>query len=466
MKYYIWYILFIGLLCSCSSNQSTKYDKTTIDSSFTAVKRTRELRAIVNFNATDYYIDRGTPMGFQLELLNNYCNFMNFRLKIIVKNNIQEEYQSLINHEADVLVGDINPTWLRQMFFSFTIPHSFSPLVLVQRRDSTDRFGNKIAKIVLAKQLNNKNIHIPNHSSYYEYLSEYAFKKEVKILVTFDAENSTENLIEKVALGEIDYTVCEKKVAIANAKLFRNLDYQIAISDTLQQCWVLPKNSDSLRISINSWLHKFLKLPQYNAIYTRYYNTTYDNQILQNKKNYIKNRSICRWDKFIKIAARKNRWDWKLFAALIYQESGFQNNLTGGGGCFGLLQLMPETARIYGVTPASSPETQIMRGANYIKYLERQFSRKVKDKEQLSKFVLASYNSGLGHVLDAILLAEKYGKDPTIWDKNVEVYLRLKANPKYFNDPVVKSGYYRGSFTTRFVEDVWERYQHYKNFIR
>jgi membrane-bound lytic murein transglycosylase F len=72
MKYYIWYILFIGLLCSCSSNQSTKYDKTTIDSSFTAVKRTRELRAIVNFNATDYYIDRGTPMGFQLELLNNY----------------------------------------------------------------------------------------------------------------------------------------------------------------------------------------------------------------------------------------------------------------------------------------------------------------------------------------------------------------------------------------------------------
>ena len=155
-----------------------------------------------------------------------------------------------------------------------------------------------------------------------------------------------------------------------------------------------------------------------------------------------------------------------LFAALIYQESGFQNNLTGGGGCFGLLQLMPETARIYGVTPTSSPETQIMRGANYIKYLERQFSRKVKDKEQLSKFVLASYNSGLGHVLDAILLAEKYGKDPTIWDKNVEVYLRLKANPKYFNDPVVKSGYYRGSFTTRFVEDVWERYQHYKNFIR
>ncbi|MEI6347654.1 MAG: transporter substrate-binding domain-containing protein [Bacteroidota bacterium] len=466
MKHNFLYLLLIALMYSCTPSDTKKDEKVNIDSSLTSILKTRELKAIVNFNATDYYIDRGTPMGFQLEMLNSYCTFMNLKLKIIVKNNNRDEYKSLINNEADILVGDINPTGLRRMFFNFTSPHSKSPLVLIQRKDSIDKFKNKVPNIKKVFELNQSSIIVPNHSSYYEYGKEFATKNNIHLNLAFDLENSTENLIEKVALGEINYTICEQKVAIANANLFRNIDYHIAISDTLHQCWLLPKTSDSLLQSINLWLEKFIKTNEYKAIYSRYYSTTYANQILQNKKNYIKNRSISRWDKYIKKAARKNRWDWKLYAALIYQESGFVPNLTGGGGCFGLLQLMPETGRIYGVTPSSSPETQIMRGANYLKYLEKQFSKKVKDKEQLSKFVVASYNSGLGHVIDAILLTEKYGKDPTTWDKNVEVYLRLKSNPKYFNDPIVKSGYYRGSFTTRFVDDVWARYEHYKNFVR
>lgn len=466
MKHYFWYITLVALLSSCSPNQQNKEVAPAIDSSLSSVLKTRELRAIVNFNSTDYYVDRGTPMGFQLELLNHYCSYMNFKLKIIVKENNKLEYQSLVNKEADLLVGDFNPTWLRKMFFKFTIPHSYSSLVLIQRKDSCDPNGNTIAQINHPQKLKGRKIHIPNHSSYSEYALNYARANRVSFDLIFDPENSVENLIEKVAIGEIDHTICEQKVAVANANLFRNIDYQQKISSTLNLCWVLPKKSDSLSHSINEWLAKFVTTDEYKNIYTRYYNTTYDPQILQNKKNYIKKRSISRWDRHIKKAARKNHWDWQLYAALIYQESGFRPNLVGGGGCFGLLQLMPETAKRYGITPKSSPETQIVKGVNYLIFLEKQFSKKVKDRKQLSKFVLASYNAGPGHVIDAILLAEKYGKDFTKWDKNVEVYLRLKAYPKYYNDPVVKSGYYRGSFTTRFVDDVWARYQHYKNFVK
>lgn len=458
MKRILLILLLIPLFFGCTSNQSEEPYTQTKDTSLSTVIKTGELKALVSFNSTDYYIDRATPVGYQLDLLNAYCNHIHVKLATIVRENNKKEYLSLANHEANLMVGDINPTDLRKNIFSFTIPHSKSPLLLIRRNDSISKKPLKAGQKLT--------IYIPAHSSYFDYVRAWALKFSLAVNVIFDNENSTENLIEKVALGEIDYTISEQKVAVNNSKLFRNLDLSVVISEPLEQCWVLPKKSDSLRISINLWLDKFLKTNEYKAIYSRYYNTLFDRQILENRHSYMKKKSICRWDRLLKITARKNRWDWKLLAALIYQESGFQPNIIGGGGCMGLFQLMPETARKYGVTQSSSPEIQIVRGANYIKYLESFYIKKVKDKEQLSKFVLASFNAGPGHVIDAINLTEKYGKNPLRWDENVEVYLRLKAVPKYYNDPVVKSGYYRGAYTVLFVKDVWERYQHYKNFIK
>jgi membrane-bound lytic murein transglycosylase F len=456
MKHFLLILLLIFLGFACTSNHSDTPE--TPDTSFTKVIKNKELKAIVNFNSIDYYIDRGTPVGYQLDLLNAYCEHIHVKLTPIVRESNKKEYFSLADHEADLIVGDINPTSFRKNLFSFTLPHSISPLMLIRRADSSQNQPLKAGQHLA--------IHIPAHSSYYDYVRSWAAKNAMVADIIFDDEHSTENLIEKVALGEIDYTISEQKVAMNNNKLFRNLDYSIVISEPLEQCWVLPKSSDSLRKSIDLWLESFLKTDEYKAIYSRYYNTTFDRQILKNRHSYMKKKTICRWDRQLKKVSRKNRWDWKILAALIYQESGFQPNIVGGGGCIGLLQLMPETAKRYGITPNSSPEIQITRGAQYIKYLENFYNKKVKDKEQLSKFVLASFNAGPGHVIDAINLTEKYGKDPTRWDDNVEVFLRYKSVPKYYNDPVVKSGYYRGAYTICFVNDVWERYLHYKNFVR
>ncbi len=458
MKHLFKGILLLLLFYSCNTKTNETPSATPKDTSLSSVIKARELRAIINFNSTDYYIDRGTPVGFQLDLLNYYCSFMNIKLTPIVRENAKKEFLTLSQKDADLIVGDFNPTDFRKLKFSFTVPHTKSSLVLVQRVDSSG-----VKKLKAGTHLV---VHIPSHTSYAEYIDRWSFENRLNANIIFDSEQSSENLIEQVSNGEIDYTVVEAKIAKNNFKILKNIDYSIQVSKDLDLCWVLPKTSDSLRLSINFWLERFKKTPEYNNLYTRYYNTTYNPQILENRRSYSKSHKICRWDKSIKAAARKNKWDWKLYAALIYQESGFQPALVGNGGCFGLLQLMPETGKRYGISPSSSPEIQILRGANYIKYLEKLYSKKVKDKEQLTKFVLASYNAGPGHVIDAINLCEKYGKNPTIWDKNVEVYLKLKSVPKYYNDPIVKSGYYRGAFTVRFVDDVWERYQHYRNFVR
>ena len=81
------------------------------------------------------------------------------------------------------------------------------------------------------------------------------------------------------------------------------------------------------------------------------------------------------------------------------------------------------------------------------------------------KFVLASYNAGPGHVLDAMRLAGKNGMDPQKWDGNVAVWMLKKTEPRYYNDEDVKSGYFKGTESVNFVAEILDRYEHYKNIV-
>ncbi len=81
------------------------------------------------------------------------------------------------------------------------------------------------------------------------------------------------------------------------------------------------------------------------------------------------------------------------------------------------------------------------------------------------KFILASYNAGIAHVFDARRLAEKYEKNPNVWANNVDYYLLNKSKPKYYRDSVVKYGYCRGEESYNFVNEILERYEHYKNVL-
>ncbi|RMG77486.1 MAG: lytic transglycosylase F, partial [Bacteroidetes bacterium] len=101
-------------------------------------------------------------------------------------------------------------------------------------------------------------------------------------------------------------------------------------------------------------------------------------------------------------------------------------------------------------------------GKEYLKYLNKLWSEKIADKEERIKFILASFNTGVGHVLDARSLAEKYGKDKNKWS-DVAYFLEKKSKPEFYRDPVVKFGYCRGHETVKYVSEILTRYKHYQN---
>lgn len=171
------------------------------------------------------------------------------------------------------------------------------------------------------------------------------------------------------------------------------------------------------------------------------------------------------WDNIIKSTSDSLKWDWRLLASLIYQESRFDPNVISWAGAVGLMQIMPETGRNFGVDISASPENNLKAGMLYIHYLQNFFSERITDSTERVKFVLGAYNAGAGNIVDAMKLAEKNGKNPLLWDDNVAVFLKKKSEPQYYNDPVVENGYCRGDESVNFVSQVLSRYTEYKNII-
>jgi membrane-bound lytic murein transglycosylase F len=178
----------------------------------------------------------------------------------------------------------------------------------------------------------------------------------------------------------------------------------------------------------------------------------------------LRGNKLSPYDAIIKKGAGEIGWDWRLLGAVIYQESRFETDDESWAGAKGLMQLMPETAERFGATDLNNPQQSVDAGVKYLKYLDRYWSRTVVDPDERIKFILASYNSGLGHIIDAQKLTVKYKEDGTLW-KDVEKYLLKKSEPDYFHDPVVKSGYCKCEEPVNYVQKVLDRYEEYKIHI-
>ena len=218
-----------------------------------------------------------------------------------------------------------------------------------------------------------------------------------------------------------------------------------------------------LRDTLNYWLKGFLKTSYAANLYNKYFKNPRSVDFAKSEFGTMGGERISPFDKIIKKYSKQIGWDWRLLASLIYQESRFSPEALSWSGAFGLMQLMPHTAEKYGIDSLSSPEDQIKAGVEFIHLLDKQFDDYIPEKNERIKFVLASYNAGIAHVYDARRLAEKYEKDPNQWTGNVDYYLLNESKPEFYQDSVVRYGYCRGEETYTFVNDVLDRFQHYKN---
>lgn len=456
MKRIIIFLSGILILFSCNRNLETDQSADGL-SHFDTIMKSKNLTVTLSYNSIDYYIYRGKPIGFQLELLNAFAKHMGLNLTIIIKDNVSQDFATIINKSSDILAGNIQKTSLRSNFLLFSTPHSKSRMVLVQR---VEKDSLQVKKLI---DLDGKTIYLPSQSSFSEYIINASFKQNFDPKLMFDKENTIENLIEMVSNKTINYTVCEEKVAKVYASYYDNIDFSIPISDTINLTWAFHPDNARLKDSADAWLNNFIQTKEYKRLYKKYYIVSNSPVGFSNTMDNRKQRRLSKFDKTLKKVSRQYHWDWRLYGAIIYQESKFQDGLIGDGGSFGILQVMPGTAERFGIVEGMSGDEQIIHGAKLIRHIEKKYEKEVTDKEQLWKFIIASFHTGSGHVDDARIIATMVGKNPNVWDHNVDSCMVLKSMPKYYRLPEVKSGYHYGKQTLHYVNNVWNRYLHYRN---
>ncbi|RLD47497.1 MAG: lytic transglycosylase F [Bacteroidetes bacterium] len=457
-------ILFFSA-CNSNNNQEPKQKKIKVRD-YSEIKQLKKLRVVTNLNSTDYFIYRGQPMGFQLELMQFFAKELNVDLEIIAQNNLTRCFNMLENDSCDIIAIGLTITKNRNEKFNFTVPYGLTNQVLVQRKPDNwpELSRKKIESKLIRNQLDlaKKTIYVQQNSAFVTRLK--SLSQEIGDTIYIKQKNiETEELIKKVAKKEINYTICDEYIGLVNKTYYPQLDVATKISFPQKLAWAVNKQSDTLLNILNNWLTDFKKTRKFKAIYNKYFKNPKSVNIFNSDYYLQETGQISPYDNYFKKYAKELHWDWKLIASLAYQESHFNNNARSWAGAFGIMQLMPITAERFNVDTNSSPAENIRAGIKYLKYLDKQLSDEITDTTERKKFIIASYNSGLGHVLDARRLAEKFDKNPNIWINNVDFYMAKKSNSKFYLDPVVRYGYCRGSETVNYVTEIFSRYDHYKN---
>lgn len=480
MHKFIVVILLLSSLLSCNNNaDKNKSNKKTIKIQkqvnkpkqvLDSILSRKKLVAVTDYGITSYFIYRGEPMGYQYEFLTQLCKHLNVELDLVLEQDLQKSMDMLNKGDVDVIAMGLTVTNERKQLFDFTDPILTTRQVLVQRKPqgyrkmaTLDEIESHLIRNTL--KLAGKTIYINRGTIYKKQLDMLANSIGDSIFIIED-DRWTDKLIEAVANGEIDYTITDEHLGIVSQRQFKNIDIKTPISFPQKISWAIKKGQSSLVDTIDFWLHDFKKKLEFRLLYNKYFANRRVSSIASSTYNSHAGNKLSPYDEIIKKYAPIIGWDWRLLASLMYQESQFKPNARSWVGAFGLMQLMPNALKKYGLDSTATAEQQIEAGIKFLKYKQLQLPEEITDSIEIIKFTLASYNSGIGHILDARRITEKYGSNPNIWDNNVAEFVLKLSDKKYYHDPVVYYGYTRGIETYNFVSEIMYRYQQYKNLIR
>ncbi|MDP4221751.1 MAG: transporter substrate-binding domain-containing protein [Bacteroidota bacterium] len=462
--------LFGAFIMSCSDNHHKRPELNTGSFDLDSIKARGRLIAVTDFNSTDYFIYRGEPMGFHYELLKAFCDHLGVDLEIVpAGNNLSEAFDMLNTGKVDLLAFGLTVTESRRKGIQFTEPIDCTRQVLVQRKPhrwenmtSTALEGRLLRK---PADLANKSIFVQKGSSPVEQLNLLSGKNNKPVNV-IEVPFESEVLIQLVDRGEIEYAVCDEDIALVNSTYYPGIDVSTTLSAPQSLAWGIRKeNSQRLLGELNRWITTFRSTQTYAMLYAKYFKNTRSRSIIRSDYYTLSSGKVSQWDDIIKEFSVEIKWDWRLLASLICQESRFIPDVKSRKGAYGLMQVMPETGEHFGIDITTSPRNNIRAGVKFIIFLHSVFDSKITDENERIKFILAAYNAGPGHILDAMKLAAKNGKNPQKWDDNVAEWLQKKTEPRYYNDIDVKNGFFKGKESVAFVNEILARYEHYKNII-
>lgn len=424
------------------------------------------LRVATLYSPTSYFLYRDQEMGYDYNLVTQWAEEKGMVVKLTVAPSMGRLVEMLDSGEIDLAAYEIPVTAEYRQQVVACGPEYVTTQVLVQPlKDGKPEITDET-------QLIGRDVYVEAGSKYDYRLRNLDSELGGGINIhEVDRDTLiTEDLVGMVSDGTIPLTVVDSDIARINKTYYRDLDVSLPLSFPQKASWGVAPGNEWLADSVNEWFLQEAPKRRQAELLKRYFELSkngeadYKTSVSLDLSKGI----ISQYDAIFKNAAKKIGWDWRILAAVGYAESGFNNHLVSWAGARGLMQIMPRSAVAYGLPldKIEEPGPNIEAAARILADLDRSLSKKVPDSRERLKFVIAAYNSGIGHIYDAIALAGKYGRDPQIWDGNVEQALLMKANPEYYSDPVCRNGYFGGRHTVAYVRKVSGLLEHFRQKVR
>ncbi len=464
------FISFILLIASlnfgCSEEKQEEIVEPTCQRDWSEIEEDSVITILAENSPVSYFIYRGRNMGYEYELLYEFAKDMNIRLQIEMVNDLDQMLIKLDDCEGDIIACNLTITEDRNEHMDFTVPHMVTHQVLVQRKPDNYRTLSKEeltdTLITEIEDLKGKTIHVWKNSSYYSQILKLNdnLKLNMNIIAT-EGDLITEELIRQVSTGEIDYTVADENIGKIDLRYYPNLDISLKLSSDQEIAFAVREGSTTLLDTLNYWLMAKENQSTIGEVKRKYFERKNHSNKANEEFSSLLMGELSPYDDIIKRESDSIGWDWRLIAAIIYQESKFETWKESWAGAYGLFQFMPATASAYGINRNSSAEAQIKAGVKKLNKNFNQWLKEIPDSSECLKFTLGTFNSGRAHIDDARLLCEKYDMNKDVWDDNVNVMLLNLSKPQYYQDEVVKNGYCRGIETYEYIIEVTQRWEEY-----
>ena len=418
------------------------------------IQNRRTVRVVTRNNAANYFVWRGQLLGFEYELARRFAEHLGVRLEVVVADENQELLPMLRDGRADFAAaflsreGPVSPGDI-----TYSRPYHFAVKQVVT--DADDH------ALQAPADLSGRTFRVPADSEYSRVLARLREEQGLDFAIEpVPPGEAAAGTIEKVADGTYDLTLVDDHVAKNAAIWHDNVRAAIELGEPVAHRWAFRGGSEQLVAAANEFLAETYRSEFYNVVYAKYFRDHDRIRRYQTQRVGLSaGRQLSPYDDLIRKYAREHGFDWRLIAAQMFQESGFNPDARSWVGAVGLMQVMPRTAGQVGVaSDLDDPETNIRAGTRYLAWLRERFEEDLSVRDR-TWFTLAAFNAGTGHVRDARRLAGRLGLNPDRWFDNVEVAMRKLSERRYYRN--ARFGYVRGSEPVKYVRAIRERYQAY-----
>lgn len=410
-------------------------------------RQSKEVVIVTHNGPTTYYVNGDNQFaGLEYDLAKLFAQELgtDYSVKFLVVDNISQVIPALLKGKAHLAAADLSVTRIRQHIVRFSVPyHNVQQYVVYN--------SEKHSSPKTVQDLIGQRIAVPTGTSYAERLLELS-KLTPELHWQELHKTNTDTLLEQVAEDALDSTVADGHLAAIVQNYYPNLATGMALGKPEKVAWAFPKNGDPwLYNKANAFFTRIQKDGTLRNLLDRYYGHT-ERLNPVDVTAFLKRSRIAlpQYIGLFKQAQELTALDWRLLAAISYQESHWDRFSTSPTNVRGLMMLTEDTADRLGVSDRLDPKQSIIAGARYVLTLKDGIPKRIPEPDR-TWLALAAYNIGFAHLEDARVLAQRMKLNPDSW-ADIKKTLPLLNKPEYYS--TLKYGYARGGAPVVFVESV------------